>query len=196
MLHVVDEEKHVTDSILELASAHSIEVASYNSCESFLAEITKARFPDPQGECILLDVQIPILSGVALIYALTLRDLMQRFPVILMSRQANSSTVVEMLKMDAFDFFEKPFEHNELIQRIKKAFASSRAERAVLENESRLSVLSAREKEVLDLILAGNMNKVIGEKLGISTRTVEVHRAHIFNKTQVRNAVELARIFK
>jgi two-component system response regulator DctR len=62
--------------------------------------------------------------------------------------------------------------------------------------QSRLSVLSAREKEVLDLILAGNMNKVIGEKLGISTRTVEVHRAHIFNKTQVRNAVELARIFK
>ena len=196
MLHIVDEEKNAMDSILELAAANSIEVASYNSCETFLAEITKARFPDPQGECIVLDVQIPILSGVALVYALTLRDLMQRFPVILMSRQGNSSTLVDMLKLDAFDFFEKPFNHNELIERVKKAFASSRVERAVLEAQSRLAALSAREKEVLDLILAGNMNKVIGEKLGISTRTVEVHRAHIFNKTQVRNAIELARIFK
>jgi two-component system response regulator DctR len=196
MLHIVDNDKTTRDFISRLAIAHAITIAIYDSCESFLAEINKTRCSDPQGECILLDVHMPVMSGCALLYALTLRDLMRRYPVILMTSPDNSLAGIDMLKQDAFGHMEKPLNGTGLIEQIKEALASSRAERAIQEMQSRLSVLSAREKEVLDLILAGNMNKVIGEKLGISTRTVEVHRAHIFNKTQVRNAVELARIFK
>ncbi|HEY8099420.1 MAG TPA: LuxR C-terminal-related transcriptional regulator [Burkholderiaceae bacterium] len=196
MLHIVDQEKNVRDSISCLATSHAITVSTYASAEVFLTEINRTRGSDPQGECILLDIQTPIVSGIALFYALTLRDLMQRFPVILMTDRGNVSMAIDMLKQNAFGFFEKPFNHDVLIERIKKALATSRAERTVLSMQSGLAALSAREREVLDLILAGNMNKVIGEKLGISTRTVEVHRSHIFDKTQVRNAVELARIFK
>jgi two-component system response regulator DctR len=186
----------IQDSISLLAASHSISVANYDSCDAFLAEINKARCADPQGECILLDVQAPIKSGVALFYALTLRDLMQRFPVILMMDRGHTSMAIDMLKQDAFGFFEKPINLHELINQVKKGMASSCAERVMHEMQSKLGALSEREKQVLDLILAGNMNKVIGEKLGISTRTVEVHRSHIFNKTKVRNAIELARIFK
>jgi two-component system, LuxR family, response regulator DctR len=196
MLHIVDEEKNVRDSISSLAASYSITATTYDNTETFLTEINRTRGSDPEGECILLDIHAPIVSGIALFYALTLRDLMQRFPVILMSNHGNASMATNMLKQNAFGFFEKPFNHIALIERIRKALATSRAERTVLTMQAGLAALSVREREVLDLILAGNMNKVIGEKLGISTRTVEVHRSHIFNKTQVRNAVELARIFK
>jgi two-component system response regulator DctR len=196
MLHIVDEEKSVRNSISCLAASHAITATTYESVEAFLTEINKTRSIDPEGECILLDIQAPIVSGVALFYALTLRDLMQRFPVILLGQHGNVSMAIDMLKQNAFGFFEKPFSHAALIERVKQALVTSRTEKSTLTMQSGLAALSVREKEVLDLILAGNMNKVIGQKLGISTRTVEVHRSHIFNKTQVRNAVELARIFK
>jgi two-component system response regulator DctR len=103
---------------------------------------------------------------------------------------------VDSLKRGAFDFFEKPFNDNQLMDRVEQALAASRgaAERAGV--RARLATLSTREREVLDLILAGMMNKVVADKLGISMRTVEVHRAHIFDKMQVKTAVELAGLLK
>lgn len=196
MLYIVDDEKPIRDSICRLAISQAITVSAYDSCEAFLAEINRTRCSDPQGDCLLLNIRTPIMSGAALLYAVVLRDLMQRFPVILMAGHSDAFMALDILKQGAFDFFEKPFNHDALIERVKKALAASCEERALLAMKSRLAVLSAREKEVLGLILDGNMNKVIGEKLGISTRTVEVHRSHIFNKTQVKNALELARIFK
>jgi two-component system response regulator DctR len=103
---------------------------------------------------------------------------------------------VDTLKRGAFDFFEKPFNDNQLMDRVEEALASSTRAAANAAVQARLATLSAREREVLDLILAGNMNKVVADKLGISMRTVEVHRAHIFDKMQVKTAVELAGLLK
>jgi two-component system response regulator DctR len=101
---------------------------------------------------------------------------------------------VDALKRGAFDFFEKPFDDNKLMDRVVEAFAASRqaAEEALI--QSRLASLSIREREVLQLIMGGKLNKVIADQLGISMRTVEVHRANILDKMHVKTAVELARI--
>lgn len=196
MLYIVDDEIAIRDSIHRLATSQTITVTAYDSCEAFLTEINRTRCSDPQGECLLLNIRIPIMIGTALLYAVVLRDLMARLPVILIADHDNIPMAVDMLKQGAFDYFEKPFNQNELMVRVKKALAVSREEQTLLEMNSRLAVLTAREREILDLILAGNINRAIGDKLGISTRTVEVHRANILNKTQVRNAMELARMFK
>ena len=94
------------------------------------------------------------------------------------------------------DFFEKPFNDNKLMDRVVEALTASREAGAAAQVQVRLASLSTREREVLDLILDGKMNKVIADALGISMRTVEVHRAHIFDKMNVKTAVELARLLK
>ena len=103
---------------------------------------------------------------------------------------------VDSLKRGAFDFFEKPFNDNRLMDRVQEALAASRAAGDQAAVQARLDLLSAREREVLNLILAGKINKVIADELGISIRTVEVHRSHIFDKMNVKTAVELARLLK
>ncbi|MBC7454499.1 MAG: DNA-binding response regulator, partial [Massilia sp.] len=103
---------------------------------------------------------------------------------------------VVTLKRGAFDFFEKPFNDNQLVDRVEEALAQSRQAGANAAVQARLASLSAREREVLELILAGKLNKVIADQLGISMRTVEVHRANIFDKMQVKTAVELAGLLK
>jgi two-component system response regulator DctR len=121
---------------------------------------------------------------------------MRRFPVIFMIRHGDIRLLSEGMKRDAFDFVEKPFDAEKLMDRVDDALAASRHMNASKMIHSRLAVLSAREKEVLGLILDGYMNKVIGEKLGISRRTVEAHRANIFHKINVKNAMELARFLR
>ena len=120
----------------------------------------------------------------------------QTFPVIFLTGHGDVPMAVDTLKRGAFDFFEKPFNDNKLMDRIQEALASSEHASASVAIHTRLAALSGREREVLDLILEGKMNKVIADKLGISMRTVEVHRAHIFDKMNVKTAVELARLLK
>jgi two-component system response regulator DctR len=116
--------------------------------------------------------------------------------VIFLTGHGDVPMAVDSLKRGAFDFFEKPFNDNQLMDRVEEALAASRKAASREAIHARLATLSAREREVLDLILAGNMNKVVADKLGISMRTVEVHRAHIFDKMQVKTAVELAGLLK
>jgi two-component system response regulator DctR len=116
--------------------------------------------------------------------------------VIFLTGHGDVPMAVDMLKRGAFDFFEKPFNDNKLMDRVEEALAASRQAGETAAVRGRLAALSAREREVLDLILDGKMNKVIADKLGISMRTVEVHRAHIFDKMHVKTAVELARLLK
>jgi two-component system response regulator DctR len=198
MLHIVDDEEVIRDSLTWLANSREIAAAAYDSAEAFLAAINSASTLtlDPRGECLLLDVRMPSMSGVALFDALALRDLTRRFPVIFLTGHGDVPMAVDTLKRGAFDFFEKPFNDNKLMDRVEEALAASRQAGVSAAIQARLATLSAREQEVLDLILAGNMNKVIADKLGISMRTVEVHRAHIFDKMQVKTAVELARLLK
>ena len=196
MLHIVDDEEVIRDSLIWLARSRAIPATAYESGAAFLAALEGGHTFDAQGECVLLDVRMPGLSGVALFDTLAARDLTSRLPVIFLTGHGDVPMAVDTLKRGAFDFFEKPFNDNKLMDRVQEALTSSQEAGALAAVHTRLAALSAREREVLDLILAGKMNKVIADKLGISMRTVEVHRAHIFDKMNVKTAVELARILK
>ena len=196
MLHIVDDEEIIRDSLTWLARSRNIAAVSYDSAQALLAALDNGANFDAEGECILLDVRMPDMSGVALFNQLAARALTRRRPVIFLTGHGDVPMAVDMLKNGAFDFFEKPFNDNQLMDRVLQALASSRQAGEDAAVQSRLAALSAREREVLDLILAGKMNKVIADELGISMRTVEVHRAHIFDKMNVKTAVELARLLK
>jgi two-component system response regulator DctR len=195
MLHIVDDEAVVRDSLSWLASSRAITAQAYASAAQFLAYASAGAF-DPDGDCVLLDVRMPDMNGIAVFDQLAAQGLAQRLPVIFLTGHGDVPMAVDTLKRGAFDFFEKPFNDNQLMDRVQEGLASSRlaSEKSVV--QARLATLSSREREVLDLILAGKMNKVVADELGISMRTVEVHRAHIFDKMQVKTAVELAGLLK
>ena len=194
MLHIVDDEEVVRDSLAWLATSRGIAVRNYASVQDFFTAID-GRF-DPQGDCVLLDVRMPDMNGVAVFDQLAGRGLAQRLPVIFLTGHGDVPMAVDTLKRGAFDFFEKPFDGNLLMDRVLQGLAGSRQAGAAALVQARLATLSLREREVLDLILAGNMNKVVADKLGISMRTVEVHRSHVLDKLQVKTAVELAGLLK
>ncbi len=194
MLHIVDDEDVIRDALAWLAQSRGIAARGYSGGEVFLDGI-ESRI-DPLGDCVLLDVRMPGMNGVAVFDQLVGRGLLARLPVIFLTGHGDVPMAVDSLKRGAFDFCEKPFNDNQLIDRVEQAMTASRAAHAAAEVQVRLASLSAREREVLDLILAGKMNKVVADKLGISMRTVEVHRAHIFDKMQVKTAVELAGLLK
>ncbi len=193
MLHIVDDEEVIRDALAWLAQSRGLAVRGYFGGQAFLDSVGD---PDPGGDCVLLDVRMPDMNGVAVFDQLIGRGLLPRLPVIFLTGHGDVPMAVDSLKRGAFDFFEKPFNDNQLMDRVDQALAASRAAAASDQVRARLATLSAREREVLDLILAGKMNKVVADELGISMRTVEVHRAHIFDKMQVKTAVELAGLLK
>ena len=194
MLHIIDDEEVVRDSLSWLAASRSIDARIYASAQQFLDSLD-GNF-DAAGDCVLLDVRMPDMNGIALFDQLVKRDLTARLPVIFLTGHGDVPMAVDSLKRGAFDFFEKPFNDNDLMDRVQQGLANSREAGELAAVHARLATLSTREREVLDLILAGKMNKVVADKLGISMRTVEVHRAHIFDKMQVKTAVELAGLLK
>ncbi|GGX51246.1 response regulator transcription factor [Undibacterium squillarum] len=196
MLHIIDDEEVIRDSLSWLARSRKIPATGYASSEQFLSTLENQFSFDRDGDCILLDVRMPGLSGISLFDALSAKKLTRRLPVIFLTGHGDVPMAVDSLKRGAFDFFEKPFNDNKLMDRVLEALASSREAGVTAQIHDRLASLSSREREVLDLILQGKMNKVIADELGISMRTVEVHRAHIFDKMQVKTAVELAGMLK
>jgi two-component system response regulator DctR len=198
MLHIVDDEDVIRDALEWLAQSRGLAARGYAGGQAFLDALGAARDDGGAGvgECVLLDVRMPGMNGIAVFDQLVARGLLARLPVIFLTGHGDVPMAVDSLKRGAFDFFEKPFNDNQLMDRVVEALAASRQAAAAAEVRARLATLSAREREVLDLILAGNMNKVVADKLGISMRTVEVHRAHIFDKMQVKTAVELAGLLK
>jgi len=193
MLHIVDDEDVIRDALAWLAQSRGLEARGHAGGQAFLDAIGT---PDPDGDCVLLDVRMPDMNGIAVFDQLVARGLLARLPVIFLTGHGDVPMAVDSLKRGAFDFFEKPFNDNVLMDRVEEALAASRKSAESAAVQARLATLSVREREVLDLILAGMMNKVVADKLGISMRTVEVHRAHIFDKMQVKTAVELAGLLK
>lgn len=196
MLHIIDDEEVIRDALSWLARSRHIAATTYESGGKFLEMLDTRTTYAPEGDCVLLDVRMPDLSGTALFDTLTTRQLIKRLPVIFLTGHGDVPMAVDTLKRGAFDFFEKPFNDNKLMDRVEEALTQSREAGNLAAIHARLATLSNREREVLDLILMGKMNKVIADKLGISMRTVEVHRAHIFDKMQVKTAVELAGLLK
>jgi len=147
-------------------------------------------------DLVLLDVRLPDMTGFDVLDAIR-----EDHPVVIMvTAYGDVPLAVATLKKGAFDFFEKPFNDNELVTRVLEAMAldaGQRAANATVDSvNSRLSTLTSRERQVMELVLLGKFNKVIADELNISMRTVEVHRANLFDKMKVKTAVELANLLK
>ena len=200
-VYIVDDDASVRDALAWLLRSRRLLSECFESAEAF-----ELRLDDPgtglplQGACLLLDVRMPGLSGLALFERLVARGLTQALPVIFLTGHADVPTAVDAVKRGAFDFCEKPFSDNALVDRIEQALARSREhlqaqrERDVLRR--RLAELTERERDVMGLVIEGLPNKLIADQLDISVRTVEVHRARVFDKMDVKSAVELANLLR
>jgi two-component system response regulator DctR len=196
VIHVVDDEEPLRDALAWLLKSHGLTCRAFESAESFLAYLQAPRTQRNEPGCVLLDIRMPGLGGEGLFAKLRDEALCPAWPVIFLTGHGDVSMAVAALKHGAFDFVEKPFSDNSLVERLLAALAESgqRLERAShsASLEKRLATLTPRERDVMELVVAGHYNKVIADRLGIVMRTVEVYRAKIFEKMGVKSAVELA----
>ena len=200
MVYLVDDEEVMRDALGLLLRSRRLLSEGFASAEAFEALLTSK--PNGPGEpsCLLLDVRMPGKSGLALFDQLVEQGLHEVLPVIFLTGHGDVPTAVSAVQRGAFDFFEKPFSDNALVDRIELALQAS--ERAIeARNEARrraqrLDDLTEREREVMTLVVQGLPNKLIADQLSISVRTVEVHRARVFEKMGVKSAVELANLIK
>lgn len=205
-VYIVDDDASVREGMVWLLRTRRLLSTSFDSAERFVAELDTLqadwapRTQPPQAGCILLDVRMPGLSGLALFEQLLERGIAQAWPVIFLTGHADVPTAVDTVKRGAFDFCEKPFSDNALVDRVEQALALSRErllERGHRQQlEQRLSELTERERDVMRLVARGLPNKLIADELDISVRTVEVHRARVFDKMEVKSAVELANLLR
>jgi two-component system response regulator DctR len=193
-VYIVDDDASVREALAWLLRSRRLLSEAFGSAEAFERALGDAVPESPA--CILLDVRMPGTSGLSLFDRLVQRGLAHAWPVIFLTGHASVAAAVEAVKRGAFDFCEKPFSDNALVDRVEQALATSRERLAQLAVQralqARLHELTEREREVLRLVAAGRPNKLIADELGISVRTVEVHRARVFDKMEVRSAVELA----
>jgi two-component system response regulator DctR len=204
-VYIVDDDASVRDAMAWLLRSRRVMSESFESAEAF-SVMLKDKFPQTteptpqQAGCILLDVRMPGQSGLALFETLLTNGLARAWPVIFLTGHADVPTAVDSVKRGAFDFCEKPFSDNALVDRIEQALALS-SQRLALQVmsasvASRLAELTERERDVLRLVVEGLPNKLIADQLDISVRTVEVHRSRVFEKMCVKSAVELANLLR
>ena len=196
---IVDDDASVREALAWLLRSRRLPSESFDSAEAFDAMLQN-RPPQRQPCCLLLDVRMPGMNGLALFDLLTARGDLAAMPVIFLTGHADVPTAVDTVKRGAFDFCEKPFSDNALVDRIEQALALSAEHLSHMRERSdvqvRLSDLTDRERDVMDLVVAGLPNKLIADQLDISVRTVEVHRSRVFDKMQVKSAVELANLLR
>ncbi|MFN3576677.1 MAG: response regulator transcription factor [Tabrizicola sp.] len=194
-VHVVDDEEALRDSLAFLFASRGIATRVWPSGEAFLAA-----WPQADCGCIILDVRMEGLSGPQVLDALLRAEgrAADLPPVIFLTGHADVPLAVQSLKSGAYDFLEKPFNDNQIVDLALRAMDLHR--NRALEADTRQAIaarfatLSPREVEVMNLILDGQLNKQIADRLGIAMRTVEVHRSRVLQKTGARNSVELAQM--
>ncbi len=189
---IVDDDEAVRESLALLMRSVGLQAKCYNGGASFL----QAFDPHKQFGCLVLDIRMPGMSGLEL-----LRELQQRPPVppiIFITAHGDVPMAVEAMRQGAVDFLQKPFRDQALLDRITTALEAAVQIHHQWQQEAeitqRLDSLTPREQQVLDLMLAGKANKVIAIDLGLSQRTVEIHRARVMEKLQVRSLARLVRI--
>lgn len=192
-VHIVDDDPDIRDGLAWLFGSRGFQSATWDGGLSFL-EAARALQGDWGHAVVLLDMRMTPLSG-----SLTFEQLKALgcpWPVLFLTGHGDVGTAVAAVKQGAWDFLEKPFQDNELVDRVQQALAAANAAQQD-DSETRrlrqaLASLSPREREVLDELIRGHYNKNIADHLGITARTVEFHRANIFEKMGVDSAVELA----
>jgi two-component system response regulator DctR len=202
-VYIVDDDAEVREALAWLLRSRRVLSEAYASAEAFelmLAERATAGLPQRQPCCLLLDVRMPGMSGLALFDNMVARGDTAGIPVIFLTGHADVPTAVATVKRGAFDFCEKPFSDNQLVDRVQAALALSARHLQACQArhllQDRLAELTERERDVMRLVVEGLPNKLIADQLEISVRTVEVHRARLFDKMQVKSAVELANMLR
>ena len=188
---LVDDDEAVRDSLGLLMKSVALTSRSFASADEFLAEYD----PESPG-CLVLDIRMPGMSGMELQQKLI--EMRAILPIIFITGHGDIPMAVEAMQRGAVDFIPKPFRDHELLDRINKAIEDDRENRDALlerkEVEKRVEKLTPREKQVMELVVQGKANKVIAGDLEVSQRTVEIHRARVMEKMQVRSLAQLVRM--
>lgn len=188
---VVDDDDAVRTMLTLLLKSAGLSVASAGSAQEFLSTYDVAH-----PGCLVLDVRMPGMNGLALQHELNARG--ATIPVIFITGHGDIPTVVEAMQHGAFDFLQKPFRDEELLDRVQRALTRDSDYRTRLKQtdhiRERFASLSPREREVLDLVTQGKANKIVAGDLGVSQRTVEIHRAHVMQKMDAGSLAELVRM--
>ncbi|MEM9407725.1 MAG: response regulator [Acidobacteriota bacterium] len=190
-LYLVDDDDAFRDSLAVLCDSVGFEVEEFRSAREFLDGSL-----DEMNGCVLLDVRMPGMSGVELFSELKSRNF--GLPVIFLTGHGDVPMAVSAMKDGAFDFMTKPFSHQELLDRVNAALRSfeedEEARHGLDDLKERLEQLTPREHEVMGLVVDGLANKVIANRLEISQRTVEIHRARVMEKMQAGSLAELVKM--
>jgi FixJ family two-component response regulator len=186
---MVDDDASVRDALSLLLSLKGLRMQAFADGESFLAA-----YRDTSAGCLLTDLRMPGISGLAVQSAL--RGIGSRIPVIVLTAYGDLVTARAAFKDGAFDFLEKPVDQTTLLEVLEAALRTDRVRRSQLPSESApgLERLTTRERDIAKLMVAGHQNREIAAQLGISHRTVEVHRAHVMEKLRCRSLADLIRL--
>ena len=191
LVHVIDDDEGLRESLAFLLRTAGIAVKSFSSAAAFLDTL-----PDASLSCVITDVRMPDISGIDLLRRL--KEIKIAAPVIVITGHGDIALAVEAMKIGAVDFLEKPFDDEVLLASVEAALrrhdGQNKRESERTEIEARLAVLSPRERDVLGGLVAGRANKQIAFDLGISPRTVEIYRANLMNKMQAGSLSELVRM--
>ncbi len=190
-VYIVDDDDAVRNSLRLLLKSVGLSAVALPTAQEFLSTY------DPQQPgCLILDVRMPGMSGLELQQQLNVRGAV--IPVIFITGHGDIPMAVEAMQHGAFDFLQKPFRDQDLIDRIQRALAKDRTNRAELTERSRVrerfESLTPREREVLALVTSGKPNKVMAAELGVSQRTVEIHRARVMEKMHASSLAQLVRM--
>lgn len=190
---LVDDDAAVRDSLALLLGVAGFKVQAFGSAVDFLGA-----FDPGEPGCLVTDIRMPGMDGLELQAELMRRNI--ELPVIFITGHGDVAKAVQALKAGAYDFIEKPFEEETLTGSIRQAFDSEAGRQAFRQRReqagvsTRRQLLTPREAQVMDLVVEGHSNKSIAQKLGISARTVEIHRARVMDKMKARNLSDLVRM--
>jgi two-component system response regulator FixJ len=190
-VYIVDDDAAVRDSMAQLLGMHGYETRQFSDAADFLDEAEKL----PKG-CLLLDIRMPGMTGMELQDELKKRG--REVPIVFVTGHGDIGLAVKAMKAGATDFLQKPCDEEELIGAVRDAIAGKRQHHPAGDIDEKASAalerLTDREREILGYVSKGLTSKAIAQRLGISVRTVDIHRANIMDKTGTRNVVELVRL--
>jgi two-component system response regulator FixJ len=188
---IVDDDADVRDSVRALLESAGFDVRDFDSAKAVLADRSLS-----QGACLIADVRMPDMDGLALQEELADRRI--GLPVIIITGHGDVPLAVRAMRAGAVDFLEKPFDDELLLESIKRAIVlrkESQGQASLAQTAAaRIALLTERERQVLECLVAGKANKVIAYELDISPRTVEIHRAHVMEKMQARSLSDVVRL--
>jgi len=195
-VYVIDDDPGIQEVLDWLLSSVGLQVRPFSNAQDFIGVIKSDISKGLQSGCILLDVRMPVMSGLELQQVLLENSI--TIPVIFITGHGDVPMAVNALKLGAFDFVQKPFNNQQLLDTVLKAIRVSEEilarETRLREKQRKLSVLTVRESDVYSLLVMGYSNKAISKELAVGTKTIETHRANIIKKLHVRDLSELMAI--